>query len=231
MNSSSLSIIIPSFNGAVFLASLLPKVRSALPAAEIIVVDDGSIDTTAAVTKSSADAIIYLQQPRCGPSAARNYGLQKASSPMIAFLDIDDEWTGAHPTRAMAKIQQNDWEIVLGRTQCFIKGADETFAAYAEPFHTFLLGSAVMRRDIFERIGGFDESLGYGEDLDWFLRAREAGVRMALLDETVLHYRLHQQNLIVNPGAATRGMLHALHLSIARRKNSSDVFCDLPLLS
>lgn len=228
MSHSSLSVIIPCFNGANFLASLLPKLRSALPPAEIIVVDDGSTDASADVAKTSADAITYIKQSRRGPSAARNLGLQKSSSPMVAFLDVDDEWTARHPINAMKKMQQENWEIVLGRTQCFVKGADNISRAYAEPFHTFHLGSAVMRREVFDRIGSFDESLAYGEDLDWFLRAREAGAGMALLDETVLHYRLHETNLIGHAGAATRGMMHALHLSIARRKNT--VLADLPLL-
>ena len=60
-------------------------------------------------------------------------------------------------------------------------------------------------------------SLRYGEDMDWFLRAREAGVRYLTTDETIYRYRLHESNVSRDRKAAYHGMLRALHLSVRRR--------------
>jgi GT2 family glycosyltransferase len=87
------SVVIPTFNCAAYLAE---AVRSVLeqthPAAEIIVVDDGSTDDTASVVAALGDAVVYLRQVNAGVAAARNAGVARATGEYIAFLDADDFW-------------------------------------------------------------------------------------------------------------------------------------------
>lgn len=218
---ADLTVVIPTHNGAKFLRPLLRKLR----AFEVIVVDDGSTDKTPTIVKEFE--IPGLRQTQRGPAAARNAGLRRATTAFIALLDVDDEWNPPHPVPALALLRASDWQIILGKTQCLT--SDEELVA--EPFHTFNLGSALFRRDVFERVGPFDEALTFGEDLDWFLRAREAGVRIALLDQTTLLYRLHDRNLIGRAGAAKGGMMDALHLSIARRRESHSTLAALPRIA
>jgi glycosyltransferase involved in cell wall biosynthesis len=224
-----ISVVIPTFNGARFLGSLLPQVTAANDKYEVIVVDDGSTDETPAVIEDFRARVTYLRRSNQGPAAARNHGLRHARAGIVAFLDVDDEWVAPHPGSTLAIMSEQNREVVIGKTQCLTRTTEaETFVEYSEPFHTFNLGSALIRRDLFERVGGFDESLAFGEDVDWFLRAREAGARMALLDETTLHYRLHERNLIKQTGAAPGGLLNALHLSIDRRRRGASALADLP---
>jgi glycosyltransferase involved in cell wall biosynthesis len=225
-----LSIVIPAFNAAPFLAPLLDKLRAAPSRWEIIVVDDGSTDDTPHLRKQSPERILWLHRPRGGPSAARNTGLRQARAPYLAFLDADDEWPASHPAETLASARDGGWDIVLGRTLLLAPAGAESFLPIGDPFHTFLMGAGIYRRDLFERIGGFDEELFFGEDADWFLRAREQGARMALREATTLHYRRHRGNASRSSGAATSGLLRALHLSMQRRRSSTVALAALPCL-
>jgi glycosyltransferase involved in cell wall biosynthesis len=229
MNRSELSVIIPVFNGAVFLAPLLQHVRAASVSSEIIAVDDGSTDETQMIAEKFEDDIIYLRQRNQGAAAARNNGLRHVTAPFVAFLDVDDEWAPRHPSAALEIMRTSQWEIIIGKTQCLTRAsADAQFVEYAESFHTLNVGSAIFRREVFDRAGDFNESLRVGEDVDWFLRAREKGVRMAFIEQTTLHYRLHDRNLIAPNGSATGGLLNALRLSIHRRREFESALADIP---
>jgi GT2 family glycosyltransferase len=85
------SVVIPAFNSAATLARAIESVRAqSWPAHEIIVVDDGSTDATAAVATRFGDAVRLLQQPNSGVSVARNAGAAAATGDWLAFLDADD---------------------------------------------------------------------------------------------------------------------------------------------
>lgn len=221
MTTPELSVVVPTFNAARFLAPLLERLITR--SFEIIVVDDGSTDDTPTLVQTFPN-VVWLQQSNRGPAAARNLGLAHATAPFVSFLDVDDEWAPGHPEQTLAMLRATDWQLIIGKTQCLTSSS----APLAEPFHTFNLGSALFRREVFALVGPFDERLRFGEDLDWFLRAREKRVPIALFAETTLHYRLHEENLIRQPGAAKGGMLHALHLSITRRRRSHASLTEIP---
>ncbi len=85
------SVVIPAFNAAVTLARAIESVRAqSWPAHEIIVVDDGSTDTTAEVAAGFGEAVRLIQQNNSGVSAARNAGVAAATGDWLAFLDADD---------------------------------------------------------------------------------------------------------------------------------------------
>lgn len=223
MKAPEVSVIIPTFNAGEFLAPLLE--RLVVTPFQVIVVDDGSTDQSSSLSRKFTE-VVWLEQSNRGPSAARNRGLKHASAPFVSFLDADDEWAPTHPEKAIALLRSSECEVIIGKTQCLTSSS--TF--FAGPFHTFHLGSALFRREVFATVGPFDEQLRFGEDLDWFLRARERSVRMALFAGTTLHYHLHDKNLIARPRAAKGGMLRALHLSIARRRANPALLTDLPVI-
>src|SRR4051812_46353139 len=99
-SAAELSVVIPTFNRAHFVAPLLRNLTLRSKAYEIIVVDDGSTDETPAVANEFGEAVVYFAQSNRGPAAARNAGFRYASAPILAFLDVDDEWDSSHPEMA-----------------------------------------------------------------------------------------------------------------------------------
>lgn len=89
----TISVVIPAYNSAPYIARAIESVLTQTsPAEEIIVVDDGSSDNTADVVHSYESRIIYIRQGNAGVSVARNTGIETATSDWVAFLDADDEW-------------------------------------------------------------------------------------------------------------------------------------------
>jgi glycosyl transferase family 2 len=136
----SVSVVIPTFNCAAYLAE---AVRSVLdqthPAAEIIVVDDGSTDDTASVVATFGGSVTYLRQDNAGVAAARNAGLARATGQFIAFLDADDFWA---PDKLRMQLAVMDicpdvdlvcadfWLAGDERRESFIKRKYRLFSAY-----------------------------------------------------------------------------------------------------
>jgi glycosyltransferase involved in cell wall biosynthesis len=97
MTDPKISVVIPCYNGADFLAQTLESVmRQTWPPAEIIVIDDGSTDNSEAIAASLGAPIRVIRQTNQGESVARNRGINEAKGSWIAFLDADDLW---HPTK------------------------------------------------------------------------------------------------------------------------------------
>jgi len=160
---------------------------------EVVVVDDGSVDGTAAWLRlnRSSVSLVEIQQPG-GAAAARNLGVARARGEIIAFLDDDDVWRPsyleaqvaqfeAHPEAdlcitghievdAAGRVSRPDLRPVLSYPE-----ADVHFLAEC-PIHT--LSVVACRRAVFDRIGSFDESLSIVHDLDWYLRLIASGGKM-----------------------------------------------------
>ena len=103
------SVIIPAYNAAPYLAETLASVfAQSYPDYEIIVVDDGSTDDTLAVLEQFADRITLIRKPNGGPASARNAGLRQARGELLAFLDGDDLWL---PDKLAAQVERDDSEI------------------------------------------------------------------------------------------------------------------------
>ena len=208
------SVIIPTYNAADYLPDALQSVRRQEYAPlEIIVVDDGSTDATPQLIAGRGSNVSYVRQDNRGPAAARNRGLQEARGEVIAFLDADDVWPDGTLARQIdCLLARPEAAVALGRTA--LMGA-----ADAESWFVPLLGSAVFRRDVFDRVGRFDETLRYSEDHDWFLRAREAGIAIAATDAITLHYRDRPHSLTSRPDRPHGYQLpHVLKRSLERRR-------------
>lgn len=199
MSLMKVSVVIPAYNRAELLPEAIASVRQqGYPNLEIIVVDDGSTDRTPEVVRALGRDIHFVRLERNhGVATARNVGVSVASGDAIAFLDSDDLWP-PDKLRIQAQRMHTDVDILLGKTQLFCR--DQSHGAFTprdSPFSSILLGSALIRRALFDtdKVGPFDEALRQHEDLDWFMRAREQRVNIVLHDEVALHYRLHSNSL------------------------------------
>ncbi len=168
-----LSVVIPVLNGRGHIARSIESVRG--PAAELVIVDDGSTDGTTAYVEKTWRDVIVVRQNRRGPSAARNAGARAASRDWITFIDSDDralpDWTAALSSDGNFGVITVGARLVIGESVRRIEAS--WIAASSEGARgTFLPGTFAIRRDIFEAVGGFDESLWWGEntELGWRLR-------------------------------------------------------------
>ncbi|MFA6498608.1 MAG: glycosyltransferase [Desulfurivibrionaceae bacterium] len=181
------SIIIPTHNRAGLLAQAIDSVLGqSYTNFELIVVDDGSIDETQPLLASYGKVLISLHQENRGPAAARNAGIRAARHPLLAFLDSDDRFTSNKLALQTAAMEAQP-DLLISHTQetWFRNGqllnqkkrhTKEGGDIFARNLALCMVGmSTVMaRRELFERIGLFDESLPCCEDYEFWLRASVA---------------------------------------------------------
>ncbi|HEX7025491.1 MAG TPA: glycosyltransferase [Gemmatimonadales bacterium] len=229
------SVVIPVFNAERHLASTLDSVlRQGHDRLEIIVVDDGSTDGSAAIAARCGGPVRCLFQPNRGPPAARNAGFRMARGELIAFLDADDLWSEDRLAVQLGLLARHpDADLVAGRFQWVrdeaLPGEAPRLTPRAAPRHPLSLGTALLRRRLFTTVGELDESLRLNDDVDWYLRARELGVAMLLHEEVVLWYRRHERNITNDQERGREFYLTALKKSLDRRRaHPLDVAAPLP---
>lgn len=233
MNRPLISVIIPAYNGAAFLAEAIESIHQQnYDPLEIIIVDDGSTDDTPQIAASFQNDVRYIHQIHHGrPAAGRNRGVRESAGGIIGFLDQDDLW----PANKLALqiphlLGESSLDVILGHTQMLhlsnhVDGK-RTFAAMSEPVDYMLLSSALFKKSVFDKVGFFDESLAYfGDDLDWFIRAREKGVSVRQLEDVTLLWRIHETNTSHNPvirdhaQGYDRALTEVIKKSLDRRRN------------
>jgi len=222
------SVIIPTYNGERTLAACIESVLSQrYESLEIVVVDDGSTDGTHSVVKLFGNKVRYIYQDNRGPSAARNRGIELSKGVIIGLLDDDDLWidrTLSLQIRCMRK--DPSIEIVCGLTQYRWLKDDkidsEILRQASEPVLSFNFGSAIYRRSVFDKVGFFDETKRTCEDVDWFLRAREKGVNMAVLEAATLLYHKHPEGISHGKDIHESNFLKEIKASLDRRRADRD---------
>lgn len=205
-----ISVIIPAWNAATTLDGAVESVlvqklcggigSAAGPAAsplEIIIVDDGSTDDTAAV----ADALSHrrpglirvVHQRNAGPSAARNAGIAAARGDYIAFLDADDEWLPGK-LQAQLRLLEDDPDIDLVSTTKNGKRFSYKPRQFQVIFKSLLIrnpictSSVIVKKSALVAAGGFNEKRRLSEDFELWLRIAKRG-KIFVLNEPFVHYQ------------------------------------------
>jgi glycosyltransferase involved in cell wall biosynthesis len=177
------SVIIPTYNRAALLERAIHSVLAqTFHDFELIVVDDGSSDSTADLLHTFEGRIKTVFQENRGVSAARNLGIKEATGRLLAFLDSDDEWLPAKLARQTA--------LFDGQDPCFVCHSDEIWVRNGRELHQKEIhlkqggrffpralerclispSSVMISRTLLDRVGWFDEDLPAGEDYDLWLR-------------------------------------------------------------
>jgi len=215
------SVIIPAFNAERYLRETLDSVLAQTwPACEVIVVDDGSTDSTPAILSEYAGRIRVLRQDNQGSATARNTAVSAASGAWIAFIDADDVWLPGKLTRQM----QHCGRYAISHTDsvCFGDGLPREVlrSAVTTPYAgrvlkqllvtNFISNSTVMmRRDVFLQYGGLNESLPGVEDWSLWLRVC-ADYELGYLPEPLVRYRIHRQSKSMNTRKRMADHLHII---------------------
>lgn len=227
-NNLRLSVIIPVLNGDAHLeASLSCLVESLLSCDEVIVIDDGSEDTSPKIIKSFAGKLLNSQvitnSLSTGPSSARNAGLAIAKGKYISFLDHDDLWTDGRLERHLDFLEgHSEFAAIVGKTEYEYEGEmverEFIFKNGKTALHHVHLGATTFRSDVFKSVGFFNESLRFSEDHEFFLRMREQRHKIYFDPEVSLRYRVHGKNMSLDKSLHELGMFRILKESIKRRQ-------------
>ena len=201
--SPRVSVVMPAFNAessiGAAVASVLGQTYRDL---ELVVVDDGSTDATAAIVEAHSGPVRLVRQENAGVAAARNKGIAEASGELITFCDADDFLFAQH-VEALVEVRDahdgglataNSWWVFPGGihpTRMRYKGRfpepDRQRLAILE--QNFVSTMSIFPRSLVEEIGPFDEAKRRAEDWDFWLRAVFAGYRVALQRKPLSLYR------------------------------------------
>ena len=219
------SVIVPVRDGARFLGEAIASVLAQDHPHELIVVDDGSTDGSAAIARAFPGVTVLARPPQ-GVAAARNAGLAEAKGDLIAFLDADDLYVPDRFRQQAAILAAHlDVQYVLGRLVNFLEpglAMPAWFAAEAQAKDRLgFVTSGLFRRGVFDLVGPFDPSFGTGEDIDWLVRARERGLPSLVLDDVVLRRRIHDANASADVAGGHARLLAILQASVQRRRQAT----------
>ena len=195
MKKVGVDIVIPSWNYAQYLSEAVDSALSQEGAdIHVVVVDDGSDDATQEVLERYDQEAVTVARhaTRRGLSAARNTGLSLLRHDWVAFLDADDVFPAERTAALWHAINGNPDMIALGLAEEF----GEAGVVVANDRPTGLsLQTALISRRVMEQVGGFDESLTYGGNVDWMARAVRERVEMRATSAVTLRRRIHGHNM------------------------------------
>jgi len=213
----SITVIIPVRNGKTHLRETIECVAAQeYSSVEIVVVDDRSTDGSGDLARS-IEVCRVLEAPAIGPAGARNLAIRESHSDMLMFLDADDLLgPGAFHSAVEALLGQPDAGFAQGYVQNFKVRPNGTLNIFTRPYRYINIGSGIWRRAVFEKLGLFDESLRYCEDLDFFMRCWERDIPKVLIDKLVLLYRRHPGNMTRGLQGADFGTVRAFRKRIER---------------
>lgn len=229
MDKSLVSAIIPVYNGQRYLAEAIESIlKQDYHPLEIIIIDDGSTDSTAKIAQSYPE-VRYIYQSNQGHGMAKNMGISAAQGEFIAFLDADDIWTyNKLSMQVNYLIQHPDIGYSLCRMSAFLEAGSEWPSwlkkdQIGADVPAYLPSALVVRKTVFEKIGNFDPTYRHANDSDWFFRAKDAGILMAMIPEVLLQRRVHDSNLSYETEAMMSERMRLLKSSIDRKRQGEFV--------
>jgi glycosyltransferase involved in cell wall biosynthesis len=217
----TVSVVIPVRNYRIYLGQCLDSVfaQTFVPT-EVIVVDDHSEDGSLEFARGHSPAVRAVPAEGSGASSARNSGIRRSESDLIAFLDADDRWLPQALERMVAGLDEHpDAGFTSGRVREFISpelGAEERerFTPRSDETAGVLISAVLFRRPVFDRIGCFDETLEQAEVIDLLARCQDDGVEGHRLDSVIAERRLHPAQL----RRSRPDLVKVVRASLARRR-------------
>jgi glycosyltransferase involved in cell wall biosynthesis len=169
--------------------------------------------------------VVSIRQANGGNGSARNAGVAVATGEFLAFLDADDRFTPGKLTLQLRALDADpSLDLVFGHVQEFVspeldmETRSRIRPPAPEPMPWTAPNLMLIRRSSFDRVGPFATGVRVGVTVDWFLRAKETGLRYRVLPETVLERRLHTQNNGIREAASRSQYLAVLKASLDRRR-------------
>ena len=202
MKGPLISCVIPVFNGERFLREAIESILAqSYESVEIVVVDDGSTDGSREVAATFGARVRSISQENAGPAAAKNTGIEESTGAYLAFLDADDLWVPEKLELQMERFAARpELDISVGQVQNFwdeeVRHEAARFRDHriSRPLPGFSAGTLLAPRSVFDRLGPFDPGRAHGDAVEWFARARAAGLTVEMIPRPLLRRRMHAGN-------------------------------------
>ncbi|WP_341328163.1 glycosyltransferase [Methylotuvimicrobium sp. KM2] len=214
-----ISVVIPAYNSAAFIADAVWSIlNQSQPVDEIVIVDDGSTDDTQTVVESQSGPIIFINQPNQGPSTARNTGIDAAKNDWIAFLDADDQWTPQKIERQLNVLQNSPELVLIAGDMAEIDNSNRIITESVLNKHNLLskfqalenrpipnglaelvtknfipTGTVLVKKSALIEAGCFNPSIRFGEDLECWSKIA-AKHPIACMPDILMLRRQHGNN-------------------------------------
>ena len=202
------TVVVPSYNKAIY---LFESVGSALaqtyPKIEVIIVNDGSPDNTAAVAQqiiqtNPSRAIRYFEKPNGGISDARNFAIERAQGRVIMNLDGDDIAESTFVEKGIALMRAQGLNLV----SCYVSlfGAEtgewipQNYDQHGIRFNNCIPSLAMYDKELWRQIGGYKKAYVFNEDWDFFLSGQRFDLKASHIPEKLFRYRVTEGGLANN---------------------------------
>jgi glycosyltransferase involved in cell wall biosynthesis len=212
-------------NGEAYLAKAIESVLGqSRPCEQIVVVDNDSTDRSGEIARDYGPAVEVVFESRRGIGPARNAALRAAQGDFVAFLDADDLWMPEKTALQLAAFEGDpELRLVLGHVRQFVSPDLSTEKAAAlsvppDPQPGAYMGAMLASRTALDAIGSWQEDVKVGDGLAFMLRARELGLRQAMLPETVTMRRVHGENHSIHNRGERAEFARLLKQSLDRRR-------------
>jgi len=225
---TDISVIVAAYEAAGTIGRALDSIAAqTLKPVEVVVVDDGSADATAAIARDVSKAWadnkngirlrIFRSDQNLGAGAARNRAIEESTGQIMAFLDADDEWMPGKLERSMAHLEGGALALVahdylagpdlnaatVHCAQRFREGSDPFTALYRKGYIS--TSTVVARRDAVLKAGGFDPQLLNAQDFDlWLAMLRHADTPFAVFDDALMRYHATPGSIMSYTGRRLR---------------------------
>ena len=225
------AVIIPSYNRAAFLERALASViAQTYPVTEIIVIDDGSTDNTQQLIEDNYSQIRYLQQTNMGVSAARNAGINATTCEWVCLLDSDDTWQPDKLEKQCKALTEKPIHLFCHTNESWYRNGKRlnqgkkhekhggNVFKHCLPLCAISPSSTMIKKELFDKVGLFDEKLPACEDYDMWLRIC-GEYPVLFLDEALTNkFGGHEDQLSRQHWGMDRFRIIALQKCIASQK-------------
>lgn len=222
------SVVIPTYNCSAYLAEAVESVLAqTFRDFEVLVIDDGSTDDTAAVMRRYGPPVRYIRQSNRGVAVARNHGIEQSRGRYVAFLDADDTWLPHKLERQLAALAEQPAcracysafvNVSSDRRPLGVTRSERQGSALQD---LLLRGNVIgtpstvlCERSLTLAVGGFDPLLSLGADWDMWIRLG-AFTEFFYVDEPLVWYRLHGTNMSRDATLLERDSLRVLQKGFA----------------